>query len=71
MSRHVRKQDRDAANALQELYSGAGRYPVGGDESAGDNRGDEDEHAAVHSQKGSRQAPSEPISLRRSLHLST
>jgi hypothetical protein len=31
------KQDRDAAKALHELYSGAGRYPVGGDESAGDN----------------------------------
>lgn len=44
----------------RKLYSGAGRHPVGGDESAGDNRDDEDEHAA---------APSEQASLRRRPHL--
>ena len=53
-----------------EPYSSADRHPAGRDESSGDERGEEDEHAAVI-RLCSSQAPSEPgqrLRCRRGLH---
>lgn len=65
------EEEKETGTYRREPYSGADRHPAGGDESSGDERGEEEEHAAV-TRRCSSQAPREPgrrrLRGRRGLH---